>query len=84
MPEKSTKREAADDLGAKPGERLFTSLVDLHYAAMWGEVRRMAPLPDSELLRQAMIRLHEELKHRGGLVIKTVPDSVLGSAAEAA
>jgi hypothetical protein len=72
VPKKSTNTNEAGEPSAKPGDRLFTSLPSEDFAALWRRLKSKAPLPDSELLRQAMIRLDDEVTQRGELVIRIV------------
>lgn len=62
----------AQDVDAQPGERLFTTLPDQEFADAQTFLRRRTRLPDSELLRQAIIRLYDEVKEKGELVVKVL------------
>lgn len=69
------RRVPDQDVGAEPKERLFTTLPDQAFAEAYGFLRKKTGLPDSEILRQAIIRLHREVKGRGALLVEVLPEA---------
>ncbi len=74
MGKRDATATADENQEARPGDRLFVSLPNQAFANLITRLRHKTMLPDSEIIRQALIRLDEEVTSTGGLMVKVATD----------